>query len=101
MATTEELTEAFVTMMQHVSPAPPLTLMNHGPEEAAIVIAAIVDRCADLKLGLKRVWIGTELAEELGLADGSALKHGERPQIRVDAELERQLRFELAQSSSA
>lgn len=95
MATIDELSQAYAELLQRLPSAPPLTLMNHGPKEAAVVLASIVDRCADLKLGLKQVWIGTELADELGLADGSALKHGERPLIRVEAELGRQLKFRL------
>jgi hypothetical protein len=69
--------------------------MNHTADEAANVIAAVVDRCHSAGLGLRVLAIGSELAEELGLADGSRLKHGDRPEVRVEADLGRQIRFEI------
>ncbi len=95
MATSEELAEAFCQVLATIRPAPPLTLMNHTAEEAAVVIAAVVDRCHSDGLGLRVVAIGPELAEELGLGDGSRLKHGEQPQVRVEPDLLRQVRFEV------
>ena len=60
------------------------------------MIAAVVDRCAELAVGLAEVAIGVELSEELGLRDGVRLKHGERPLIRVDDEFGRQIGFRRA-----
>lgn len=82
MATTEQLTEAYVRMLASFRPAAPLTLMNHDGDGAALIIAAIVDRCASEKLGLREVVIGIELADYLGLRDGIPLKHAERPVVR-------------------
>jgi hypothetical protein len=95
MATTEQLAEAYVHMLASFRPAGPLMLMNHDGDEAALVIAAIVDRCASEKLGLREMVIGIELADHLGLQDGLLLKHGERPVVRVEADLGRQVRFEV------
>lgn len=95
MATTEELAEAYVRILASFRPAAPLTLMNHDGDGAAVIIAAIVDRCASEGLGLREVVIGTELAEHLGLRDGVLLKHGEKPVVRVEADLGRQVRFEV------
>lgn len=95
VATTEQLAEAYVRMLVSFRPAAPLTLMNHDGDGAALIIAAIVDRCASEKLGLREVVIGIELADHLGLRDGVNLKHGERPIVRVEAELGRQIRFEV------
>lgn len=73
--------------------------MNHDADGAAVIIAAIVDRCASEKLGLARVIIGIELSIELGLREGSCLKHGEKPLIEIEADLGRQIRFELTQAA--
>ena len=96
MADTEELAIAYVQLMLAFERTPPLTLMNHDAEGAAIVIAAVVDRCAELAVGLVEVAIGVELSEELGHRDGTRLKHGERPLIRVDEGLGRQIAFRHA-----
>lgn len=95
MATTEQLTEAYVHMLASFRHAAPLTLMNHDGDGAALIIAAIVGRCAFEELGLREVVIGTELAEHLGLRDGVRLKHGDKPVVRVDADLGRQVRFDV------
>ncbi|MFD0935421.1 hypothetical protein [Methylobacterium trifolii] len=95
MASTDQLAEAYVQMLASFRPAAPLTFMNHDGDGAALIIAAIVDRCASVGLGLREVVIGTELADHLGLKDGIALKHGEQPIIRVEADLGRQVRFEV------
>ncbi|WP_452181340.1 hypothetical protein [Heyndrickxia sporothermodurans] len=94
MASTEQLAEAYVRLLADLKSAS-LTLMNHEADGAALVIAAIVDRCASERLGLARVFIGAELSDELGLREGSHLKHGEQPLVRVEADLGRQIRFEL------
>ncbi|MBP1183726.1 hypothetical protein [Methylobacterium sp. PvR107] len=95
MASTEQLAEAYAKLLADLRAAS-LTLMNHDADGAALVIAAIVDRCASEGLGLMQVSIGAELSDQLGLREGSRLKHGERPLIRVEADLGRQVRFELA-----
>ncbi len=96
MADTHELASAYVQVLLAVEYAPPLTLMNHDAEGAAVVIGAVVDRCAELRANLEAVTIGVELSEELGLQDGARLKHGERPIVHVDASLGRQIKFRLA-----
>lgn len=96
MARTEELATAYVQVLLAVERAPPLTLMNHDAEGAAAIIGAVVDRCAELRAKLEQVTIGSELSVELGLRDGTRLKHGEKPTIRVDDSLGRQIVFQRA-----
>ena len=46
MASTEELVEAVYWLIAS-SPTPiPITLMNHGVDETAAIIGAVVERCA-------------------------------------------------------
>jgi hypothetical protein len=94
MANFGELIEA-ICMLIKSSPVPiPTTLMNHGVEEAAAIIGAVVERCARDNIALARVSIDPDFAEELGLEDGKALEHGGRPAIRCEPGLGRQVRFE-------
>ena len=94
MANTEEMVEAFCTMIKNTPTAIPITLMNHGVEEAAAIIGAVVERCARDGIPLAAVVIDPELGEELGLVDGKVLEHGGKPAIRWEAGLGRQVRFE-------
>lgn len=96
MASTGELAIAYVQVLLATEHAPPLTLMNHDAEGAAVIIGAVVDRCAEVQAKLEQVTIGSELSEELGLRDGTHLKHGEKPIIRVDDRLGRQIVFHRA-----
>ncbi len=96
MANTHELAMAYVQVLLASERAPPLTLMNHDAEDAAVIIGAVVDRCAELRANLESITIGGELSEELGLQDGVRLKHGERPIIRVDGSFGRQISFQRA-----
>jgi hypothetical protein len=77
------------------SPVPiPITLMNHGAEEAAAIIGGVVERCGRQSITLMRVSIDPELGEELGLTEGKVVEHGARPTIHCEPGLGRQVRFE-------
>ena len=79
------------------SPTPiPVTLMNHGVDETAAIIGAVVERCARDNIALTEIFIDPELAELLGLVDGGQLPHGSRPTVRCEAGLGRQVRFQKA-----
>src|SRR5208337_2802430 len=69
MASTAELIETICNLIE-TNPVPiPITLMNHGIDEAAAIIGGVVERCARESLVLTRVSIDPELAAELGLTD--------------------------------
>jgi hypothetical protein len=96
MASTEELVEAVYWLIAS-SPTPiPITLMNHGVDETAAIIGAVVERCARDNIALTEIFIDSELAELLGLVDGAHLSHGSRPTVRCEAGLGRQVRFQKA-----
>jgi hypothetical protein len=79
MANTEELVEAIYRLIAS-SPTPiPVTLMNHGVDETAAIIGAVVERCARGDIALIEIFIDPDLAEILGLANGRALPHGSGP----------------------
>ena len=66
MASTEELVEAVYWLIAS-SPTPiPITLMNHGVDETAAIIGAVVERCARDNIALTEIFIDPELAELLG-----------------------------------
>ena len=94
MANTAELVETICKMIG-TSPIPlPITFANHGVEEVAGVIDAVVERCGRDGIGLTRVIIDPKLAEELGLIEGLVLPHGSRPTIHCELGLGRQVRFQ-------
>lgn len=94
MANTAELVEAIYKLIAS-SPAPiPITLMNHGVDETAAIIGAVVEGCARGDIALSEIFIDPELAELLGLADGRPLPHGSRPTVRWETGLGRQVRFQ-------
>ena len=94
MANTAELIEAICKLIE-TSPVPiPITLMNHGVEDAAEIIGGVVEHCARQSIALRRVSIDPELAEELGLTEGKVLEHGTHPTIHCERGLGRQVRFE-------
>jgi hypothetical protein len=96
MASTAELVEAIYRLIAS-SPTPiPITLMNHGVDETAAIIGAVVERCARDNIALTEIFIDPELAELLGLVDGGQLPHGSRPTVRSEAGLGRQVRFQKA-----
>jgi hypothetical protein len=85
MASTAELVEAIYRLIAS-SPTPiPITLMNHGVDETAAIIGAIVERCAQGNIALVKIFIDPELAEFLGLENGGPLPHGSRPTVRCKA----------------
>src|ERR1700678_1802584 len=94
MADTAELVEAICTMIQASAVPVPITLTNHGLDEAAAIIGGVVERCEHEAIPLSRIYIDPELGRELGLDNGRVLEHGSRPTIRWDPELGRSLRFE-------
>jgi hypothetical protein len=94
MANTKELVETICKVIETSRVPIPITLMNHGVDEAAAIIGGVVERCARKSISLRRVFIDPELAAELGLADGKALEHGARPTIHCELGLGRQVRFE-------
>lgn len=94
MATTAELVDAIFKLIE-ASPTPiPITLMNHDVEETAVIIGAVVERCARGNIALTDIFIDPELGELLGLANGRQLPNGSRPTVRCEVGLGRQVRFE-------
>lgn len=82
------------------SPMPiPISFMNHGVDETAAIIGAVVERCDRDNITLTEIFIDPELADLLGLLDGGKLPHGSRPTVRCEAGLGRQVRFQKAQTS--
>jgi hypothetical protein len=77
------------------SPVPiPITLMNHGVDEAAAIIGGVVERCAHESIALTRVSMDPELATDLGFTEGKVIEHGARPTIHCEPGLGRQVWFE-------
>jgi hypothetical protein len=68
--------------------------MNHGVDETAAIIGAVVERCALDDIPLSGIYIDPELGGELGLMEGKAPDHGSKPTIYLEAGLGRRLRFE-------
>ena len=96
MATTTELVQTICQLIR-ASPTPiPIAFMNHGVDETAAIIGAVVERCARDNIALTEIFIDPELAELLGLVDGGQLPHGSRPTVRCEAGLGRQVRFQKA-----
>ena len=93
MAETAELAFA-ICQLVNSSPVPvPITLMNHGADDAAAVIGAVVEQCQMAGVNLAQICVDPELALELGLKAGSALPHGSRPNIEIQAGLGRNVIF--------
>jgi hypothetical protein len=94
MADTAELIGTICKLIE-TSPVPiPITLMNHGVEDAAAIIGGVVEHCGRQNITLTRVCIDPELAEVLGLTEGKVVEHGARPTIHCEPGLGRQVRFE-------
>jgi hypothetical protein len=93
MANTEELVEAICSVIQASSIPIPISLMNHGVEEAAAIIGAVVERCARLDIPLATISLDPELGAELGLGNGKILEHGHFPIILWETGLGRQIVF--------
>ena len=94
MANTEELVEAIYTLIETSAVPIPITLMNHGVEETAAIIGAVVERCAQGNIALASIFIDPELGSQLELVEGRALEHGTRPTIRCEPGLGRQVQFQ-------
>ncbi len=70
MANTEELIKAICKLIE-TGPLPiPITLMNHGVDEAAAIIGGVVERCAHESIALTRVCSGVSVFEILRLPSG-------------------------------
>jgi hypothetical protein len=93
MADTAELVEVICAVMKAGAVPLPITLMNHGLDEAAAIIDAIVEQCEHDAVPLSRIFIDPELGRELGLDDGRVLEHGSRPAVCWEAGLGRALRL--------
>ena len=94
MANTPQLIAAICKVVEMSGVPVPITLMNHGVDEAAAIIGGVVERCAGEGIALTRVSIDPELAEELGFTEGKVLEHGARPTIHCEPGLGRSVRFE-------
>jgi hypothetical protein len=93
LADTAALVET-IRMLINTSLVPvPITLMNHGADETAAILGAVVERCARDNIALTGIFIDSELGGELGLVDGKILEHGGRPTVRWEPGLGRQVRF--------
>jgi hypothetical protein len=68
--------------------------MNHGVDETAAIIGAVVERCARDNITLTAICIDPELGGALGLVEGKVLDHGSKPTIHWEPGLGRQLRFQ-------
>lgn len=93
MADTYELAQAICTVIQTVPKPVPITLKNQTVEEAAAIIGAVVERCAEDGVTLESIVVDLALAEQLGLRAGQKLPHGGRPKIEVEAGLGRDVLF--------
>jgi hypothetical protein len=93
MADEAELVFVICQLIQSSTTPIPISLMNHGVEEAAAIIGAVVERCSKEGIALAQVCMDPELGLELGLADGMALPHGERPTVHIEEGLGRQVLF--------
>jgi hypothetical protein len=94
MANTAQTIKAICKLIE-LSPVPiPITLMNHGIDDAAAIIGGVVERCGCENIALTRVSIDSELAAELGLTEGKVVEHGARPIIHCEPGLGRRVRFE-------
>ena len=96
MATTSELVEGICRVIASSPTSIPIAFMNHGVDETAAIIGAVVERCARDNIALIDIFIDPELAELLGLVDGGQLPHGSKPTVRREAGLGRQVRFQKA-----
>jgi hypothetical protein len=96
VASTEELVEAVYRLIASSPTLIPVTLMNHGVDETAAILGAVVERCARGDIALIEIFIDPELAEFLGLANGRPLPHGSGPTVRCEAGLRRQVLFRKA-----
>jgi hypothetical protein len=94
MASTTELVEGIYSLIALSPSPPPVTFMNHGVDETASIIGAVVERCGRGNITLTEIFIDPELAELLGLIDGGPLPHGSRPTVRYETGLGRQVRFQ-------
>jgi hypothetical protein len=94
VANTRQLIQMICKVIETSSVPPPITLMNHGADEAAEIIGGVVERCAGENIALTRVSIDPELAAELGFTEGKVVEHGTRPTIHCEPGLGRQVRFE-------
>ena len=94
MANAEQLVETIVKLIKTSAAPIPITLMNHGVDEAAAIIGAVVERCAKENIPLATISIDPELGEELGLSDGKVLDHGHSPVIRWQQGRGRQVLFQ-------
>ena len=94
MATTSELVEGIHRPIALSPTSIPIAFMNHGVDETAAIIGAVVERCARDNIGLTEIFIYPELAELLGLLDGRKLPYRSRPTVRCEAGLGRQVRFQ-------
>jgi hypothetical protein len=94
MANTAELVQAICELIKASAVPIPITLMNHGVDETAAIIGAVVERCARDNIALKAIYIDPELGRELGLVEGKVLDHGGKPTIHWEIGLGRQLQFE-------
>jgi hypothetical protein len=94
MANTAQLIEAICKLIKTGQIPIPITLMNHGVEEVAVIIGGVVERCGHESVALTRVSIDPELAAELGLTEGRVVEHGARPIIHCEPGLGRRVRFE-------
>src|SRR5271166_296678 len=65
MATTTELVQTICQLIR-ASPTPiPIASMNHGVDETAAIIGAVVERCARDNIALTGIFIDPDLADEL------------------------------------
>ena len=96
MADMAELVKAICAAIKACVVPVPVTLMNHGVDEAAAIIGGIVEKCGRDAIPLARIYIDPELGGELGLDDGRILEHGSQPVICWELGLGHALRFETA-----
>ena len=94
MADMAELVKAICAMIKAGGVPVPITLMNHGVDEAGAIFGGVVERCEQDAIPLSRIYIDPELGRELGCDDGRILAHGSRPTICWELQLGRAFRFE-------
>jgi hypothetical protein len=94
MGNAQQFAQLIAILIKNSAAPIPIRLMNHGVEEAAAIIGAVVERCAEENIPLATITIDPELGAELGLVDGKILDHGHSPVIRWEHGRGRQVLFQ-------
>lgn len=93
MASTAELVEGIVSLLE-VSPKPiPISLMNHPPELAYEIICSVVERCSEKGMVITEISLDPELAQLANLRDGDFVPVHSKTVVHCQSGLGRQILF--------